>query len=244
MPGQSFSRERRDAVLSRAVEVGVEPAAREAGVQPTTVERWRSKAEARAEADDVEQVDGELMVTAAPAVSPSPVEEDDENLETQLQRTAQAARRAAEQAIARLEAALPTARNVQGISIAVGVLLDKARQLEQVLQESEERRARLDAAQAQVVAALLEAFCEALGVDGAPSLRSVMRGLLEQASAGGVLVVQPSEAEALRVEVRNRLLPDVSAFELAAARFDRPELPAPVDADVVEGGPNSPEVDA
>ena len=209
---QPFSRERREAVLSRAESVGVEVAAREAGVQPQTVERWRTKAEARAVADEAEQVDGELMVPAVPAVSPAPVEEDDDgDLEAQLQRTAQAARRAAESAISRLEAALPNARNVQGISIAVGVLLDKARQLEQVLQDAEERRARLTEAQAQVVAALLGAFIEALGVTESQSVRTVMRSLLERASAGDVLVVSPADAEALRVEVRSR--------------FDRPALP-------------------
>ena len=75
MPGQSFSRDRQEHVLSRAVEVGDELAAQEAGVTVRTLQRWRTKAEARAGADEAERVDGELMVPAEPVVSSDPVED-------------------------------------------------------------------------------------------------------------------------------------------------------------------------
>ena len=224
---QPFSRERREHALSRAESVGDAAAAEEAGVTVKTLERWRTRAEARAVADEGERVDGELMAgeLVVPNVEPASSSEDAGDLEAQLRRTAQAARRTAESAIARLEAALPTSRNVQSIAVSIGVLIDKARLLDDILQESEERQGRLAEAQAQVVAALLEAFCEALGVDGAPSLRSVMRGLLEQASAGEIMVVSPADSEALRAEVRGRLLAGVSAFEMAAIKLEQPALP-------------------
>ena len=76
MPGQAESRERREAALSRAVEVGEDLAAEEAGVTVQTLQRWRMKAEARAAAIEGERVDGELMVPAVAVVSSEPVEVD------------------------------------------------------------------------------------------------------------------------------------------------------------------------
>jgi hypothetical protein len=199
MAGQSFSRERRERVLERVGVVGLEAAAVEAGVEPRTVERWQAKARASV---DVEQVDGELVMPPAPVVSPAPVGgEDAGDLGVQLSRTARAARRAAEKAIARLEEALPTARNPQALAVAVGVMTDKAAQLQRILDEEEERKARLAQGQAQVIAGLFPLALEAAGVPVGP-FRPVLGELLRRASEGGPLAVSPAVAQPAYAAVR------------------------------------------
>ncbi len=201
MPGQVESRLRRDEVLARVEQVGLERAASEAGVTVRTVERWQGKARA-AESVDGEQVDGVLMAPAAPVVSPVPVGEvDDGDLGAQLSRTAQAARRAAEKAIARLEEALPTARNPQALAVAVGVMTDKAAQLQRILDEEEERKARLAQGQAEVIAGLFPLALEAAGVPVAP-FRPVLGELLRRAGEGGPLTVSPAIAQPAYAAVR------------------------------------------
>jgi hypothetical protein len=201
MPGQVESRARREAVLERADEVGVEAAAAEAGVTVRTVERWRSRARA-AESGEVERLDGELVVPNASVVSSAPVsQEDDGDLGAQLSRTAQAARRAAEKAIARLEEALPTARNPQALAVAVGVMTDKAAQLQRILDEEEERKARLAQGQAEVIAGLFPLALQAAGVP-VDAFRPVLGELLRRAGEGGPLVVSPAVAQPAYAAVR------------------------------------------
>lgn len=231
MPGQSYSRERREAALARVEEVGLDQAASEAGVTVRTLERWHVKAARVAEAAP-EQPSTEITEPGTnedPATAP---DDDGVDLDEQLRRTAAAARRAAEKAIARLDEALPQSRNVQSIAVAIGVLSDKASMLERLLVEAEERKMRLAGDQAEVIAALLRAFVDALGLRGSKSAPRVIRALLTQASAGDVLVVSPADAEVLQAEVRERhcagLRRGIEAERLA--------LPAP-DDELVEADP-------
>jgi hypothetical protein len=218
MPGQRSSRERRLAVLARAQQVGVELAAEEAGVTAETVERW-------AERLGVEPASDAAPEPAGPDAPAERDEEPDLALDEQLGRTARAARNAVERAIRRLDEILPSARNVQAIAVAAGVLSDKAAQLEQILREADERRTRLTEEQAGLLAAVLERFVEALGLPVSDPARRVLRALLEQAAAGDVLAVSPADAAEARAATRARI----------AEEFER-ALPAPpADAELVEG---------
>ena len=223
MPGQSFSRERREAVLSRAVEVGDEPAAREAGVTVQTLRRWRTKAEARAGADEVEQVDGDLV---APVVSSDPVEDvagEELDEREEMRRAVKALRRTAERARERLDQVIPTARGPQQIGVSLGIALDKAERLETLLQAAEEREIRLAQGQAEVIASLFPLALEAAGVPVGP-FRPVLGDLLRRAGGGEPLVVSPAVAQPAYAAVRGyfeRILRD----ELEAERRALPAGP-------------------
>jgi hypothetical protein len=123
-----------------------------------------------------------------------------------------------EVAIKRVEELLPTAKNPQAVAIAGGILADKAAQLEQVVHALEDRRPRLAQAQGEVIAELLRAFCEGLGVPLTPAVRAVMRCLLEQADVGGVLAVSPSHAEAAAAEVLSAMADTSARLELERAQ--------------------------
>ena len=229
MPGQAESRERREHVLSRAVEVGDELAAQEAGVTVPTLLRWRRKAEARSDAVEGERVDGELMVPAEPVVLSDPVEvvaggELDEREE--MRRAVKALRRTAERARERLDQVIPTARGPQQIGVSLGIALDKAERLETLLQAAEDREIRLAQDQAEVIASLFPLALEAAGIPVAP-FRPVLGELLRRAGEGGPLAVSPAVAQPAHAAVRGyfeRILRD----DLEA---ERRALPAGDDED-------------
>ncbi len=144
----------------------------------------------------------------------------------QLVRTAHAARKVVEKAIGRLEVAIETARNPRDLSIAVGVLIDKSRELDELVLQLQEREARMSEARAQQIAALVRfVFVEA----GFPVPGPMLRYLFEL-GPGVELHLPAGMAEAYRREVLGGLV-------------SRGSVPAPVageegeqlvDAEVVE----------
>lgn len=200
---QPLSRERREAVLSRAEVVGVEAAAREAGVQPTTLQRWRRRAEARAAAVEGERVGGEL-VTPEPVLSDLVEDEDDdEDLDEQerLRRAARAFSRTADRARRRLDEIIPQSRSVQQLGIVLGIGTDKAAMVKRLLEEEDEQQRRLGDDQAEMIVTVLQMFLRAVGVPITDAGRTVMRGLLGRATTGDVLVADPADAEQAAAEV-------------------------------------------
>lgn len=227
MPGQVQARDRREHVLERVQEVGVEAAAAEAGVQPRTVLRWQEKAAVRLEAEACDVVDAEPVevarsVDGLPDLSGSVESEEDQ--ERQLRRTAQAARRAVERAIARLDEVLPTARNVQAVAVAAGVLSDKAERLEGILREAQERRVRLTGDQAELLVALLRTFLAAVELPAGDATRHLLSDLLRQAEHGAdAIAASPALSAPAAAELREVLRARFSA------EVERAQLPAPED---------------
>ena len=201
MPGQSFSRDKQEHALSRAVEVGDAIAADEAGVQLSTLQRWRRRAEKRSESDGVS---GEVMAAPESVLSDFVEDEDvGEGLDERerLERTARAFSRTADRARRRLDEIIPQSRSVQQLGIVLGIGTDKAAMVKRLLEEEDEREVRLSEDQAQLVAEVLRMFVQALGLPVTDAGRGVIRGLLGRAAAGDVLLADPADAEEAQAEV-------------------------------------------
>lgn len=220
---------RRRAVVERAGEIGDARAALEANVAVSTVRSWRKRL-----ADGA--VDGEVVAgEVVPSEVPGGV-----NVE-QLLRTAHAARKVVELAIGRLEVAIETARNPRDLSIAVGVLIDKSRELDETVLALQEREARMSEARAQQIASLIRFVFEQAGL---PVPGPMLRYLLEL-GPGVELHLPDGMAEAFRAEVVAGLAGELGrerAPGVALERVEAGELvdgEAVTDAEVVEDEPAS-----
>jgi len=128
--------------------------------------------------------------------------------------------------------------NARNMAVTVGVLVDKAAVIEAAVQRALESEARISVQQGALIAEMLHAFLEAIGAPRTLAVQRVMRSLLSQAAAGGVLVVSPADAQSAFAEVREVLargIRDEVEGELREQR-DARALPAPraVSVDPVE----------
>lgn len=210
MASRAVTQARRQAAVDRAVEVGVEQAAAEAEITVATLHRWAVArgVELPPEPEPVQAVVSEPGPPSRDDEPPGPEPSDRlEAVVERMRRSADQARALAEKAIRRTDALLDAGRasEARNAAAAGGIWSDKAVRWEEAIAAAEERRARLAQAQAELVAALVRAFVEALGLELDPPARLVLRGLLEQSAAGEELRVSPAVAAEARRSVRERI---------------------------------------
>jgi hypothetical protein len=182
-------------------------AAKQTGVNPSTIRMWQTRARQA------------LSAPVGSGTSTGEVE--------RLRRTAKRARNVMDAAIKRVEELLPTAKNPRDISIAAGILSDKAAQIDAVIAAIEDRQIRLADANGQQIVAVMELAFEAIGVPLSPSVRAVLRELLRQAGAGGPLSVSPAAAEPARADVRAAIASDLQEEERGLERRELQRLSLP-----------------
>jgi hypothetical protein len=238
--------------LRLAAEVGPARAAEELGVNAGTLRSWQARASA------------ESKVGEAKAATP-----DVADWRAGRERTAESAASIASEAIATARRELRAGRTIraQQAMVSAGIAIDKLAQLEQQLTAAQDRQVRLDGVTAEMVVAVIDLFCRAIGVDQSPAAKRVLAGLLRQAGAGEILSrPEPASSEAyaavrsqigeelrekLEAELRTRFdlepvpleLPPAGGTEvreleeLAEPRTIVRTAPEPVDAEVVEDEP-------
>lgn len=191
--------------LQRATEVGPAAAGRELGIPASTIRAWQARARGPAKPADA---DGKPLA--------------DEQLE-RLDQLAKAALAAGSRAISRCHALIDTKpADAQRLSITAGVMIDKAATLERELAQARAGRVELAEAQAQLLAAVVEQYHEALGLPQKEAARAVLGELLTSAGRGEVLS-PPARSE----EARGELLDQLQASWGPAEREGPRALPAP-----------------
>jgi len=211
---------------------GVTPAevARRLELTPSTVRVWKSRA-------GVARNPVEPAVTGEPADELMPATDPDASV-VQIRTTITEAQSAARLAIQRLHEILPTARGPQAIAVAGGIMVDKARQLEEQLAEQERDRMVMVERDAQRIHSVIKELLQAHGVDAsAPAVRTLVRALLTRAAQGDEIAAPREMASEVRRLLHDRVRQEVERElreELrreVAERSDRPALPAPATTD-------------
>ncbi len=212
--------------LHRASQVGPAQAARELALNPSTVRMWMTRAKQAGLSPSASQ--------PTPASSAEPG-----NWADRREQTAQGAADVAQSAIASARKALAAGKpgDAQRSMVSAGIAIDKLAQLEASVQRARESEGRLAETNAAQLVAVVELFFEAVGMPLSPSVRAVLRGLLEQAGAGATLSVSPADAQVAFADVRETIAAELRGEieqELRARvepdwQPERLGLPAPSD---------------
>jgi transposase-like protein len=203
--------------------VGDKKAAEEFDVSPSTVRSWRFRAKRDPATAGLEMPDKETVSKASVKRVGDAQRQakllGDELTPDELRKSAKSAHRAMDKAIKRLDEVLAISKSPRDISIAAGIMSDKAHQMYAIVQAFEERDHRLAEEDGRTIVGLLEVAFEALGVPLTPEVRALWRELLSRVAAGPPYAVSPDVCEPARKSI----------VEFFARTFGielgRPELP-------------------
>jgi hypothetical protein len=112
----------------------------------------------------------------------------------------------AQEALAQVRSLLAAGKtaDAQRAALTMAILTDKSGVLEEAARREEERQLRIAEGQAQLLAAVIRMYFEAVGLTLGPAARQTLAHLLRQATDGAPLS-PPAEAEEAKRESRERV---------------------------------------
>jgi transposase-like protein len=167
-----------------ADEVGSAEASRRTGVPANTIRSWRHRSGG-----------------AGPPKSVDP-----QTWAERKQAGAEEAWAAAQEALAQVRSLLVAGKtaDAQRAALTMAILTDKSGVLEEAARREEEGQVRIAEGQAQLLAAVIEQYFEAVALTLGPAARQTLAHLLRQAKDGAPLA-PPAEASEARADITRRV---------------------------------------
>jgi hypothetical protein len=206
MSRTSYTEAQKQAALELADPVGAAEAGRRLGISSGSIRAWRSQAG---------------RVNPPKGADPTDWAE----------RKAEAAEQAFEAARDALRSVREwlekSPRQAQSSAVIVGILTDKAQQLEQAAERARASQIRVAEAEAELITEVLCRYLEQLGLSWTPAAKRSLAHLLRKAKAGEPLTPGPDTAQAA-AEVRHKIGSDLEVSEPRLPEAPEPRsLPGP-----------------